>query len=90
VPRRSGGSSSRTPRSERARRRRDRRRRHYVGWHLRQVGRVRESLEEDGARLSLDALNAMSANMVALARMAAGRASDAVPCSRISWRACPT
>jgi hypothetical protein len=46
---------------------------------LRQVGRVRESLEETERAHRLDALNAMSANMVGVARMAAGRAADAVP-----------
>jgi TolB-like protein len=51
----------------------------YVGWHLRQVGRVRESLEETERAHRLDALNTMSANMVGVARMAAGRAADAVP-----------
>jgi TolB-like protein len=51
----------------------------YIGWHLRQVGRVREGLEETERAHRLDMLNAMSANMVGVARMAAGRAAEAVP-----------
>lgn len=51
----------------------------YIGWHLRQIGRVRESVQETERAYRLDMLNGMSANMVALARMAAGRAGDAVP-----------
>ena len=51
----------------------------YVGWYIRNVGRVRESLEETERAYRLDALDPMSANMVALARMAAGRVAEAVP-----------
>ena len=51
----------------------------YVGWYLRNVGRVRESAEETERAYRFDALNPMSANMVALARMAAGRVAEAVP-----------
>lgn len=51
----------------------------YVGWYLRTVGRVRESLEEAERAYRLDSLDPMSANLVALARMAAGRIAEAVP-----------
>jgi TolB-like protein len=51
----------------------------YVGWYLRTFGRVRESVEETERAYRLDALNPMCANMVALARMAAGRVAEAVP-----------
>jgi TolB-like protein len=51
----------------------------YIGWYLRNIGHVRESAEETERAYRLDALNPMSANMVALARMAAGRAAEAVP-----------
>jgi TolB-like protein/class 3 adenylate cyclase/tetratricopeptide (TPR) repeat protein len=54
-------------------------RRRYIGWFLRTIGRVRESLEETERGYRLDALDPMSANMVALARMAAGRIAEAVP-----------
>ena len=53
--------------------------RRYIGWYLRTMGRVRESLEETERTYRLDALDPMSANLVALARMAAGRVTDAVP-----------
>jgi hypothetical protein len=53
--------------------------RRYIGWYLRTIGRVRESLEESERAYRLDALHPMSANLVALARMAAGRIADAVP-----------
>jgi TolB-like protein len=53
--------------------------RRYVGWYLRTLGRVRESLEETERAHRLDALDAMSANALALARMAAGRVAEAVP-----------
>ena len=53
--------------------------RRYVGWYLRTMGRVREGLEETERAYRLDALDPMSANLVALARMAAGRVADAVP-----------
>ncbi len=53
--------------------------RRFMGWYLRSVGRVRESLEEAERAYRLDALDPMSANLVALARMAAGRVAEAVP-----------
>jgi len=53
--------------------------RRYIGWYLRAVGRVRESLEETERTYRLDALDPMSANGVALARMAAGHVAEAVP-----------
>jgi len=53
--------------------------RRYIGWFLRTMGRVRESLEETENAYRLDALDTMSANTVALARMAAGRVAEAVP-----------
>ncbi len=54
-------------------------RRRYLGWYLRTMGRVRESLEETERAYHLDPLDAMSANLVALGRMAAGRVAEAVP-----------
>ena len=51
----------------------------YIGWYLRTMGRVRESLEETERAYRLDALDPMSANGLALARMAAGRLAEAVP-----------
>jgi TolB-like protein/class 3 adenylate cyclase len=51
----------------------------YVGWTLRTMGRIREALEEDERAFRLNALDPMSANLVALARLAAGRVADAVP-----------
>ena len=53
--------------------------RRYIGWFLRHTGRLRESLEETERTYHLDALDSMSANMVALARMASGRVAEAVP-----------
>jgi TolB-like protein/class 3 adenylate cyclase len=52
--------------------------RRYLGWCLRTMGRVREALEETERFYRLDALSLMSANMVGLARMAAGRVDEAV------------
>jgi hypothetical protein len=43
------------------------------------MGRIRESLEETEREYRLDTLDPMSANTVALARMAAGRVAEAVP-----------
>lgn len=43
------------------------------------MGRVREALEESERACRLDALDPMSANVLALARMAAGRLAEAVP-----------
>jgi TolB-like protein/tetratricopeptide (TPR) repeat protein len=51
----------------------------YIGWYLRTMGRLRESLEETERAYRLDALDPMSANALALARMAAGRVAEAVP-----------
>ncbi|MDH3533449.1 MAG: hypothetical protein OEO82_11010, partial [Gammaproteobacteria bacterium] len=53
--------------------------RRYIGWYLRTMGRIRESLEDTERAYRLDALDPMSANTVALARMAAGRVAEAVP-----------
>ena len=53
--------------------------RRYVGYFLRTMGRIREALEEDERAYRLDALHPMTANNVALARMAAGRVAEAVP-----------
>ena len=54
-------------------------RRLYLGWYLRTMGRVRESLDETERAYRLDPLDPMSANLVALARMAAGRVAEAIP-----------
>ena len=51
----------------------------YVGWHSRAVGRLRESAAATERAFSLDALNPMAANLVALSRMATGRVAEAVP-----------
>jgi TolB-like protein len=51
----------------------------YAGWYLRTMGRLRESLEETEHAYRLDTLDPMSANALALARMAAGRVAEAVP-----------
>jgi tetratricopeptide (TPR) repeat protein len=51
----------------------------FIGWYLRTMGRIREALDEDERAYRLDALHPMSANVVALARMAAGRVAEAVP-----------
>ena len=51
----------------------------YVGWHSRAIGRLRESAEATERAYRLDALNPMSANLVALSRMATGRVAEAVP-----------
>ncbi len=53
--------------------------RRYIGWYLRHLGLIREALEESERAYTLDALDPMSANLVALARMAAGRVADAIP-----------
>lgn len=53
--------------------------RNYIGWFLRTMGRLRESLEETERIHRLDPLDPMSANTLALARMAAGRLDEAVP-----------
>ncbi len=51
----------------------------FVGWYSRNLGWVRESLEDTERAYRLDALNPLWANLVALARMAAGRVAEAVP-----------
>jgi TolB-like protein len=51
----------------------------YTGWFLRNLGHVAESLVVDERAYRSDPLNPMSANLVALARMAAGRVEEAVP-----------
>jgi TolB-like protein len=51
----------------------------YVGYFLRTMGRIREALEEDERAYRLDALHPMTTNLVALARMAAGRVAEAIP-----------
>ena len=53
--------------------------RRYISWLMRHTGRVRASLDEAERSWRLDPLDAMSANMLALARMAAGRVAEAVP-----------
>jgi len=53
--------------------------RRYIGYMLRTMGWIRESLEESERAYLLDALDPMSANSVALARMAAGRVDAAIP-----------
>jgi len=53
--------------------------RRYVGWYLRTMGHVRESVVESDRVYRLDALEPMAANALALARLAAGRVADAVP-----------
>ncbi len=53
--------------------------RRYIGWCLRHTGRVRESVEETERAYRLDALDPMTANLAALARMAAGRVAEAIP-----------
>src|SRR5262249_17735110 len=53
--------------------------RRYVGYFLRTMGRVRKALEEDERAWRLDRLHPMTANLVALARMAAGCVAEAVP-----------
>jgi TolB-like protein/tetratricopeptide (TPR) repeat protein len=53
--------------------------RRYISWLLRLTGRLRASLEEAERIYRLDALDPMSANLVALARMATGHVAEAVP-----------
>jgi TolB-like protein/class 3 adenylate cyclase len=53
--------------------------RRYVAYFLRTMGRIRESLEEAEQSYRLDAVDTMSKNLLALARMAAGRLSEAIP-----------
>jgi tetratricopeptide (TPR) repeat protein len=51
----------------------------FVGWYIRNIGRVRESLEETERAYRLDPQNAGWGNLLGLARMAAGRIAEAVP-----------
>jgi TolB-like protein len=51
----------------------------YIGWFLRNYGFVKESLIEDELTFRTDPLDPMCANVVALARMAAGKVAEAVP-----------
>jgi adenylate cyclase len=53
--------------------------RRYVGWFMRHTGRVRDALAETELAFGLDALDPMSLNLLALARMASGQVSEAVP-----------
>jgi len=53
--------------------------RQYIGYFLRTTGRMRDSLEECERLYQLNALDPMTANTVALARMAAGRVAEAIP-----------
>jgi TolB-like protein/class 3 adenylate cyclase/tetratricopeptide (TPR) repeat protein len=53
--------------------------RRYIGWGLRHFGWMREALEVTEEVYRLDALDPMSANLLALARMAAGRVAEAIP-----------
>ena len=51
----------------------------YIGWYLRTTGHMRESLRETERGYRLDSLDPMSANGLALARMAAGLVEEAIP-----------
>ena len=51
----------------------------HVGWFLRTIGHVRESVMEAERAYRSDTLDPMSANGIALAMMAAGRLEEAVP-----------
>jgi TolB-like protein len=53
--------------------------RQWVGYFLRTMGRIRQSLDESERVYRLDPLDPIAANLVALARMAAGRVDDAIP-----------
>jgi len=53
--------------------------RRYISWLLRLTGRLRASLDEAERVYRLDMLDPMSANLVALARMATGQVAEAVP-----------
>ncbi|MEZ5996553.1 MAG: winged helix-turn-helix domain-containing protein [Hyphomonadaceae bacterium] len=53
--------------------------RRYLGWLLRQTGRVCEALEETQRAYRLDPLDSMSINLMALAYMASGRSAEAAP-----------
>ena len=53
--------------------------RRYIGWALRHFGWMREALAVTEQAYRLDALDPMSANLLALARMAAGHVAEAIP-----------
>ena len=53
--------------------------RRYIGWGLRHFGQMRDALAVTEQAYLLDALDPMSANLLALARMAAGRVAEAIP-----------
>jgi adenylate cyclase len=53
--------------------------RRYIGWFLRHTGRIRDALAETELAFHLDALDTMSINLLALARMAAGQIAEAIP-----------
>ena len=53
--------------------------RRYIGWFMRHTGRIREALAETELAFRLDTLDPMSINLLALARMAAGQVSAAIP-----------
>jgi TolB-like protein len=53
--------------------------RRYISWLLRLTGRLRASLDDAEHSYRLDMLDPMSANLVALARMATGHVAEAVP-----------
>jgi TolB-like protein/tetratricopeptide (TPR) repeat protein len=53
--------------------------RRYIGWYLRTMGWIGASLEDTERAYRLDSLDPMSANLLALARMAAGRVAEAIP-----------
>ena len=53
--------------------------RKYIGWFLRHFGLVQESVDEDEQAYRSDPLDPMCANIVGLARMAAGRLEEAIP-----------
>ena len=51
----------------------------YTGWYLRTMGFLRQSLEQAELSYRLDALDPMTANTTALARMATGQVEAAIP-----------
>ncbi len=51
----------------------------FIGWFLRAFGHVEESVAEDERAYRTNRLDPLSANMVALGKMAAGRVEEAVP-----------
>ena len=54
----------------------------YLGWYSRNIGQVRDSLQETERAYRLDVLNPMSANLLGLARMAAGERCGGRSCLR--------